>query len=265
LNGVESLGKVDVAPSAHVEMDNLLGTGTRVRAGVRLDGEVRTGENVLIDTNSNISGPVSIGSDTYIGPNCVIGHPDATELDHLLTANEIRSKSLTSIGRGCVIRSGSIIYSNVKIGDHVAFGHNVMVREDVTIGNKTKIGTNSVVDGKSKIGSSVSVQTGVYVCTFSTVEDAVFLGPCCVFTNDKYVTQKMFELIGPTVKKGASIGANALLFPGIVVGEGAVVGSQAMVNKDIPARTIFAGIPARKIRGVPKDWQSSLLRTLKNG
>jgi acetyltransferase-like isoleucine patch superfamily enzyme len=259
------MGKGDIASSALVEMDNLLGANTRVRAGVHLNGEVRTGENVLIDTNSIISGPVSIGSDTYIGQHCVIGHPNATELDQLLTTKGTQSKSITSIGRGCVIRSGSTIYSNVRIGDGVAFGHNVMVREDVTIGNRTKIGTNSVVDGKSKIGSNVSVQTGVYICTFSTVEDAVFLGPCCVFTNDKYVTQKMFDLIGPTVKKGASIGANALLFPGIVVGEGAVVGSQAMVNKDIPARTICAGIPARKIRDVPKDWQSSLLRTLKNG
>jgi acetyltransferase-like isoleucine patch superfamily enzyme len=259
------LGKVDIAPSAFVERNNLLGTGTRIRAGVRLDGEVRTGENVLIDTNAIISGPVRIGRSTYIGPHCVIGHPNATELSHLVTANKIRAKSLTSIGRECVIRSGSTIYSNVRIGDGVAFGHNVMVREDVTIGDRTKIGTNSVVDGKSKIGSSVSVQTGVYICTFSTVEDAVFLGPCCVFTNDKYVTQKMFELIGPTVKKGASIGANVLLFPGIVVGEGAMVGSQAMVNKDVPARTIFAGIPARKMRDVPKAWQSSLMRSLKTG
>ena len=117
-----------------------------------------------------------------------------------------------------------------------------------------------MVDGSTRIGSRVSVQTGVYICTYSTIEDGVFLGPCCVFTNDKFVTQKTYKLIGPTVRKGASIGANALLFPGVVVGEGAVVGSQAMVNVDIPPRTIFVGIPARKIRDLPEDWHSSLLQ-----
>jgi acetyltransferase-like isoleucine patch superfamily enzyme len=135
-----------------------------------------------------------------------------------------------------------------------------MVREKVTIGAMSKLGTNVVVDGITSIGSRVSVQTGVYICTHSTVEDSVFLGPCCVLTNDKYVSQKPFKLIGPTVKKGASIGANALLFPGITVGEGAVVGSQAMVNVDVPPRTIFAGIPAKKIRDLSEDWHSSLLK-----
>ena len=71
--------------------------------------------------------------------------------------------------------------------------------------------------------------------------------------------QKPFKLIGPIVKKGASIGANALLFPGITVGEGAVIGSQAMVNVDVPARTIFAGIPAKKIVDLDEGWHSSLL------
>jgi acetyltransferase-like isoleucine patch superfamily enzyme len=115
------------------------------------------------------------------------------------------------------------------------------------------------VDGGSSIGSRVSVQTGVYICTYSTIEDAVFLGPCCVFTNDRYMMQKPFKLIGPTIKKGASIGANALLFPGVTVGEGAVVGSQALVNVNVPARTIFAGIPAKRIRDLDDDWRSSLL------
>ena len=60
--------------------------------------------------------------------------------------------------------------------------------------------------------------------------------------------RKQFKLIGPTVKRGASIGANALLFPGITIGEGAVIGSQAMVNADVPPRTIYVGVPARKMR-----------------
>jgi len=243
---------------ASVENPSLLGSGTRVRAGARISGDVETGEDVLIDSNAVISGPVRLGKGTYIGPNSVIGFPDSTQLGELTRQGKVAAKPLTTLGENCVVRSGTSIYAGVQVANDVLFGHNVLLREEVTIGQHTKLGTNVVIDGKSTVGSRVSIQTGVYICTYSTVGDAVFLGPCCVFTNDKYVVQKPFKLIGPTVKEGASIGANALLFPGIVVGEGAVVGAQAMVNSDVPPRTIFAGIPARKIADVPRDWRSSL-------
>jgi len=224
-----------------------------------VSGEVRAAGNVLIDSNAVIYGPVSLAEGTYVGPNCVIGFPDSQELNRLLRSHSSSNKARTSLGRGCIIRSGSAIYSNVKAGDSVMFGHNVLIRSGVTIGKGTKVGTNVVVDGESSIGSDVSIQTGVYICTYSTVEDGVFLGPYCVFTNDKYMMQKPFKLVGPIVKKGASIGANALLFPAVTIGEGAVVGAQALVTGDIPPRTVFAGIPARKISDVPADWRSELL------
>jgi acetyltransferase-like isoleucine patch superfamily enzyme len=176
-----------------------------------------------------------------------------------LTEKPPTRRKTTIIGKDCVIRSGTTIYSDVHIADKVIFGHNVVIREGVTVGKGTKLGTDVVIDGSSRIGSMVSIQTGVYICTYSTVEDRVFLGPRCVFTNDKYVMQKPFKLVGPTVKKGASIGANALLFPGVTIGEGAVIGSQAMVNSDVPRRTIFVGIPAKKLRTVPNEWHSALL------
>ncbi len=247
--------------AAHVENKRLLGSATYVGRGAMLFGEVWTGEGVFIDSNALIYGPVKLGSRTYVGPNCVVGFPASDELNEmaLSRSHRIMRKKQTTVGEGCIVRPGTTLYSNVTIANQVTFGHNVLVREGVNIGDRTKLGTNVVVDGSTSIGSRVSVQTGVYICTYSTIEDGVFLGPRCVFTNDKYVVQKPFKLVGPTVKKGASIGANALLFPGITVGEGAVVGSQAMVNSDVPARSIFVGIPARKIKDVPEDWRSSLL------
>jgi acetyltransferase-like isoleucine patch superfamily enzyme len=247
--------------SAFVERRDLLGSNTRVRPGARIEGDVKIGVDVLIDSNTIILGPVSVGDKTYVGSHCVIGHPDVSELNELRHALGSMSKARTLIGNNCVIRSGTTIYSAVSVGDNAVFGHNVMLREEVVVGNGTKLGTNVVVDGRSSIGSNVSIQTGVYVCTYSTVEDGVFLGPCCVFANDKYVTQREFKLVGPTVKRGASIGANTVLFPGIVVGEGAVVGAHALVNKDVPPRSVYAGNPAKKIGDVPANWRSSLLQS----
>jgi acetyltransferase-like isoleucine patch superfamily enzyme len=243
-----------------VEKKRLLGKGTYVGAGARLFGDVQTGEGVRIDSNAVLYGPLKIGNHGYVGANCVMGFPASKELDQLMGSHRFGRKGLTEIGDNCIVRSGTTLYSAVTIGNAVSFGHNVLVREKVAIGTRSKLGTNVVVDGSCKIGNRVSIQTGVYICTYSTIEDSVFLGPCCVLTNDRYVAQKPFKLTGPTVKRGASIGANALLFPAVTVGEGAVVGAQAMVNVDVPARTIFAGIPARKIRDLSDDWHSSLLR-----
>ena len=250
---------VDASP--FVERRDLLGPNTCIRPGARLEGEIKTGQDVLVDSNAIILGPVNIGDGTYVGSNCVIGHPDVSGMEELRQKHRITSKPQTIIGKNCVIRSGTTIYSGVKVGDDTVFGHNVMLREEVVVGSGTKLGTNVVVDGKSSIGSKVSVQTGVYICKYSTVEDSVFLGPCCVFANDKYVYQREFKLVGPIVRRGASVGANAILFPGIVVGEGAVVGSQSLVNGDVPPRTIFAGLPARKIKDVPPNWRSALLQS----
>jgi len=250
-----------VSPSAVVQRRRLLGSGTYVETGARLFGDVQTGEGAHIDSNAFLYGPLKIGSHTYIGPNCVIGFPALAELDELTRAHRIARKQLTAIGDGCTVRAGTTIYSDVTVEDNVSFGHNALIREKVTIGSNTKVGTNTVVDGTTTIGSRVSIQTGVYICTYSTIEDSVFLGPCCVFTNDKYMFQKPFKLVGPTVKRGASIGANALLFPGITIGEGAVVGSQAMVNVDVPPRTVYAGVPAKKIKDLSDNWHSSLLKT----
>jgi acetyltransferase-like isoleucine patch superfamily enzyme len=250
-----------IATSAYVQNRRLLGSGTYVERGARIFGRVETGEGVYIDSNAVIYGPTKIGGHSYIGPNCVIGFPAADELNELSRSHMVARKKWTLLGENNTVRSGTTIYSNVTVGNDVGFGHNVLVREKITIGARSKIGTNVVVDGSTNIGSRVSIQTGVYICTYSTIEDGVFLGPCCVFTNDKFVMQKPYKLVGPTVRKGASIGANALLFPGVTIGEGAVVGSQALVNVDVPARTVFFGIPARKIRDLPDDWRSSLLKS----
>ena len=259
-NGQGFLTSRKIAASAFVQNKRPLGPDTYVERGARLFGNVKTGEHVHIDSNAVLYGPIQIGDRSYIGPNSVIGFPASDELVQVTLSHKTPRKKSTLLGENCVVRSGTTIYSNVIVENDVSFGHNVLIRENVGIGAHSKVGTGVVVDGSTKIGKRVSIQTGVYICTYSTIEDGVFLGPCCVFTNDKFVMQKTFKLIGPTVRKGASIGANALLFPGVTVGEGAVVGSQAMVNVDVPARTIFVGVPARKIRDVPDDWRPSLLQ-----
>jgi len=105
------------------------------------------------------------------------------------------------------------------------------------------------------------MQTGVYIPTNCKIEDSVFLGPHCVLTNDKYVAQKKTtKLVGPTIRRGASIGANSVLMASVEVGEGSIVGAHSLVMRDIPPRSIYVGVPAKKLRKVPAGWRTTLLQ-----
>lgn len=224
----------------------------------RILGEVKIGKGAIIGSNVNIYGPCVIGVKTYIGDNCFIGFPARNELITAVDRNDfgsiLKSKMKVEIGSNVIIRPGCAIYSGVKIKGNVEFGHNVLVREKTVIEDHSLIGSNVILDGNIKIGSHVSIQTGVYISINTVVESKVFLGPYCLLLNDKYAKQRKYVLKGPVIRERASIGGNAIIMPSIIVGAGAVVGAGALVTKNVPSKTVVAGVPARKMRPVSKDW-----------
>ncbi|MEM2775724.1 MAG: DapH/DapD/GlmU-related protein [Candidatus Bathyarchaeia archaeon] len=249
-----------IDPSVYLDKEVELHEGCRIEAGSKLFHRVKLSNNVWISFNTIIFGPVKIGEGTYIGPNCIIGYPKRRNLKTEIKKKlfEEDSENVIVIGKNCIIRSGCIIYAGVKIGNEVEFGHNVLVRENVEIGDKSLIGTNSVIDGYCRLGKNVSIQTNAYICAYSKIEDYVFLGPCSVLLNDKYAAQKETQLIGPIIKEGASIGGNAIIMPGVTIGKGALIGALSIVTKDVPPKSIYVGVPAKKLRNIPDDWKSTL-------
>jgi len=251
--------KTKIDSSARISESAKIGSGCVIGPGVRIVGKARLEDSVWLDANVTIYGEVAIGESTYIGAGCIIGHPVRKDLYRAAKGiAEMGGESRSVVGKRVILRSGSVIYDGVIVADDVDVGHGVLLREDVTVGDHSLIGTNVIIDGESIVGRGVSIQTGVYICRCSRIEDFVFLGPYCVFTNDRFAMQKETKLEGPTVRKGASIGANSTLMPGVVVGEGAVVGAQAIVTKDVPSKSIFLGVPAREIKKVPKGWRPLL-------
>ena len=156
----------------------------------------------------------------------------------------------STIGRHAVLRSGTIIYCDVIIGDNFQSGHNTLIREKTRIGDRTAIGTATVIDGNTIIGNGVSLQSMVYIPTNTTIGDSVFIGPNAVLTNDRYPPSGSLE--GPVIKAGAAIGANATILPGVCIGEGAFVAAGSVVTRDVPDHMMAIGTPAR-IKELPKE------------
>ncbi|HVP96563.1 acyltransferase [Methanoregula sp.] len=156
----------------------------------------------------------------------------------------------TTIGMDAVLRSGTIIYCDVTIGDRFQTGHNVIIREKTRIGNHVSVGTGVVIEGNTQIGDNANLQSMVYIPTNTSIGDRVFIGPNAVLTNDRYPPSGTGGLVGPVIENGAAIGANVTILPGVRIGEGALVAAAAVVTRDVPAHMLAVGAPA-KIRGLP--------------
>ncbi len=182
----------------------------------------------------------------------ILGDEDTTTDNPQLSRNNIqlgvnykRFSKEPVLGQNIVIRSNSIIYNDVVIGDDFKTGHNVIIREKTNIGNDVLIGTNTVIEGECVIGNNVSIQSNVYIPRNTIIEDNVFIGPCACFTNDRYPIRVDYKLKGPRIRKGASIGANTTFLSNLEIGEGAMVAAGAVVTRSVPPFYLAIGTPAK--------------------
>ena len=151
--------------------------------------------------------------------------------------NEYFVHESTYIDEPCVIGSGTKIWH---------FSH---IMKDCEIGKNCNIGQNVVISPSVKIGNNVKIQNNVSVYTGVICEDDVFLGPSMVFTNvinPRSGVIRRDEYMKTTVKKGASIGANATIVCGNNIGKYAFIGAGAVVTKDVPDYALMVGNPAKQ-------------------
>jgi acetyltransferase-like isoleucine patch superfamily enzyme len=160
------------------------------------------------------------------------------------------------LGEGTIVSRGATVFAGSTLGARVLVGDGACVRERCVIGDDVVIGHGSLVENDTTIGARTKIQAQAYVTAYTTIEEDVFIAPCVVTTNDNFMgrTEKRHaERRGPTIRRAARIGGGAVLCPGVEIGEEAFVGAGAVVIRDVPARAVVVGNPARVIRDVPDE------------
>lgn len=135
-----------------------------------------------------------------------------------------------------------------KIGEGTYVWQFCVILKGAEIGNNCNINCQVFIENDVTIGDNVTVKPGVQIWDGVTLEDNVFIGPNVTFTNDLIPRSKQYpeKFEKTTVKKGASIGANATIIAGNTIGENALIGAGSVVTKDIPPNTVWFGNPAKQ-------------------
>ncbi|HET9726364.1 MAG TPA: acyltransferase [Gemmatimonadales bacterium] len=144
----------------------------------------------------------------------------------------------------------SYIDDGAVVGRGTKIWHFCHVMPGAVIGERCNLGQNVVVMGGTRLGNNVKVQNNVSIYEGVTLEDDVFCGPSCVFTNvtnpRSHVSRKS-EYRATLVRRGSTIGANATIVCGITLGEYSFIGAGAVVTSDVPAFALMVGVPARRV------------------
>ena len=251
-----------------------IGRGAKIRAGsiiyaaVDIGDDFETGHHAIVREENRIGSHCTLWNNSTIDYGCVIGdrvkihcnvyvaqfttiEDDVFLAPGVTIANDphpICTKCMQgpTIRRGARVRSGSVIYAAVEIGDDFETGHHAIVREENRIGSHCTLWNNSTIYYGCVIGDRVRIHCNVYIAQFTTLEDDVFLAPGVTIANDPHpICTKCMQ--GPTIRQGARIGVNVTLLPLITIGEHALVGAGSVVTGDVPAGMLVAGNPARVV------------------
>ncbi len=215
------------------------------------------GKDVQIGRGVSFGAYVVVHEGTQISDGCVIE-------DHVVLGKRPRlapgSSAVGEVGRlelgnDVKVCSGAVVFAGAWVEQGAILGDQSFVRERSRVGAGSVIGRGSVVDNDVNVGARVRVQTNVYLTAGTVVEDDVFVGPGANTTNDDTMARHGSEvaLRGAILRRACRVGGGAVLTPGVEIGEEAFVAAGAVVTRDVPARAVVMGVPARAVREVPDE------------
>jgi acetyltransferase-like isoleucine patch superfamily enzyme len=226
---------------------------------VALGSFVRVHAGAVIGPGSVIGDHVTICADAKLGDGCVISDfamiGKRPKLSPTSTAKAGELKGLV-LGDGCSVGSHTVLMAGSVFGTGCIVGDNAGVRERCRIGDDSVVGRSVTVENDTEIGSRTRIQSGAYITAYVVIEEDCFIAPMVVTTNDNYMgrTKERFKhLKGCTIRRGARVGGGAHILPGVEIGEEAFVATGSVVTRDVPARKLVMGAPAKVVRDVPDE------------
>ena len=215
----------------------LLGDGVTLPDSVWLGGNVVIHDGTVIGEESRIQDGAVLGKPLALGPASTAPRAPLLPLE---------------LGDRVTIGATAVVLAGARIGEGAVVGDRAHVRERAMVGAGSVVGSGSAVDNDVRIGARVKIQTGCYLTAFTVVEDDVFVAPGVTTTNDNDMGrhERGADLKGATLRRACRVGAGAILLPGIEVGEEAFVASGSVVTRDVAARTLVMGAPAKVVRDV---------------
>jgi UDP-2-acetamido-3-amino-2,3-dideoxy-glucuronate N-acetyltransferase len=235
-------------PSAKVGKNFSFGQFCVIEKNVEIGNDVKIGHNVVIREGSKIGNSVVIDDYTVIGKQPLRSKRSVFKTDKVYTP--------ASIGNECLIGAHAVVYVGTDIANNVLIADSAQVREDVKIGEYTIVGRCSTVENLTVIGRKCKLETNCYITAYSVLEDFCFIAPGVITTNDNYLgrTEERFKHFkGVTVRKGGRIGGGAVILPGLEIGSDAIVAAGSVVTRNVPAKQIFAGVPAKYFKDTPEE------------
>jgi len=232
-----------IGPKVHLGDNNTIYPNTIIYGPTRIGDDNIIGSNVVIGYGAIIYPNVVIGDNTFIGPYSILGEPTGSFYSETEGGVEKHNFKKTFIGANSVVRSHSVIYENVEIGEGFQSGHRVTIRENTRIGIKCSVGTLSDIQGEVYIGDYVRMHSNVHIGQHSIVEDFAWIYPYVVLTNDPH--PPVYNPRGVTIKKYAVVSTSSVIMPAVIVGENALVGAHSVVTKNVDAEMLVLGNPAR--------------------
>jgi len=216
--------------------------------GLLLGEDVQIGADVVFGSHVVVHDGTTIGDGATIEDHVVLG-----KRPRLAKGSSAQGEvGVLELASGVTVCAGAVVFSGAHIGEHAILGDQSFVRERSRVGPDSVIGRGSVVDNDVCVGARVKVQTGVYLTAFTLLEDDVFVGPGALTTNDDTMARHgpQAPLCGATLRRACRVGGGAVLTPGVEIGEEAFVAAGAVVTRDVPARAVVMGVPARIVREV---------------
>lgn len=262
------MGEPTVKAGCQIAEGVLLGENAVLHEGVVVNGGAVIGENTVlhegvvigqgcrVGSNVTIHKGTRIGDEVTVHDSAVLGRvPQGTRSLRRAPGAAAELPPLT-IGAGSVIGASAVLYTGTVLGDEVLIGDGASIRENCTVGDLTVIGRGVTVNCRAAIGRKVKIMDLSHVTADCLIEDEVFISLLVGMANDPTMGRRApgetVEYRGPTIRRGAAIGAGTILVPGVEVGEGAMVAAGSLVHRSIPAWKSAAGSPIRILGDVTR-------------